>query len=480
MPEKPPADLLKLNRQLEANRIELELRSEELRRALQELSVLQQQYKDLTESAPCGYLTLNAKGVIIRANPAGVVLVDEKRQGILRAGFSQFVSPDCHGSYFGALQRTRQTGEKQSLELKLGGTLGKSGWVWMEIQADLEESGEATRFRLTLVDISAKKAQIFPLTESENPYEHLFREMACGVVLLEIAELGPRGLIVDTRIVEVNPAFARLTGVPPGQAVGNTLRRLWPEPGKVWLTAIDRAVRTGRPVEAEVFHRDLGKQFLMSAFHLGSDRIGATFVDVSVRKLREEKLDKAYRDLGIVVRERSTELRQARLEVRKAAEACEVAEGALLEKSGQLDKQLVELGEAHAAIQGLLKERGTERSRLEEEVVCNINELVRPPLARLASGNLNKRQRNLLDAIGRSLDEIASPLSRRFIIEGRRLTPAETQVADLIRQGKSTKEIAAHMGVASSTIDYHRLNIRRRLGLTDRQTNLQSYLRSLL
>jgi DNA-binding CsgD family transcriptional regulator len=127
----------------------------------------------------------------------------------------------------------------------------------------------------------------------------------------------------------------------------------------------------------------------------------------------------------------------------------------------------------------LLKQYDHERLKLEEKVVSNLNELTRPHLAQLAAGPLSPRQRSLLDAVNRSLDDITAPMSRRFILQGSQLTPAETQVAGLIRQGKSTKEIAELMGVARSTIDYHRFNIRRKLKLTNRRVNLQSYLRSL-
>jgi DNA-binding CsgD family transcriptional regulator len=152
----------------------------------------------------------------------------------------------------------------------------------------------------------------------------------------------------------------------------------------------------------------------------------------------------------------------------------------LLQKSNELEVHAVGLEEANIALKVLLKERENERHVLEEKVVCNINELTQRHLEQLAAGNLSQRQRAIVDAIKSSLDDIASPLSRRFIIDSSHLTPGETQVANFIRQGKTTKEIAGLMGVATSTIDFHRLNIRRKLGLTSKKINLESYLKSLL
>ena len=60
------------------------------------------------------------------------------------------------------------------------------------------------------------------------------------------------------------------------------------------------------------------------------------------------------------------------------------------------------------------------------------------------------------------------------------MTPVETKVANLIRQGRTTKEIAELMGVATSTVDFHRRNIRTKLGLTHKPVNLETHLKSLL
>jgi DNA-binding CsgD family transcriptional regulator len=127
----------------------------------------------------------------------------------------------------------------------------------------------------------------------------------------------------------------------------------------------------------------------------------------------------------------------------------------------------------------LLREYEHQKTQLEEKVLINLNELTRPHLARLGEGKLTPRQRQLLEAAVGSLDMITSPLNRRFVLEGSRLTPTEAQVAGLIRQGKTTKEIAEAMGVTIRTVEDHRQNIRKRLHLTKKKINLQAYLQSL-
>lgn len=59
------------------------------------------------------------------------------------------------------------------------------------------------------------------------------------------------------------------------------------------------------------------------------------------------------------------------------------------------------------------------------------------------------------------------------------LTSKELRVVDLIRRDATSKEIAQIMDVSARTVESHRENIRRKLGLANAKVNLQSYLKSL-
>lgn len=78
-----------------------------------------------------------------------------------------------------------------------------------------------------------------------------------------------------------------------------------------------------------------------------------------------------------------------------------------------------------------------------------------------------------------SLQEILSPFSRKLSSKFSQLTPKEIQVANLIKDGKSSKEIANLLNVSSSAIDVDRYRIRNKLGLNNKKANLRSYLASL-
>ena len=201
--------------------------------------------------------------------------------------------------------------------------------------------------------------------------------------------------------------------------------------------------------------------------------------DITDKVSARVALKKAHDKLESRVIERTAELEDANRNLLTQINKRKEVEKSLLDKTQELEAQSANLAEVNAALRVLLKQRDTDRRELEENLLININELVRPHLAKLMCKNLGRKENGLLRVIESNLEDIVSPLARKLTVELTRLSPAETQVANLIRQGKTTKEIAELMGLATSTIDFHRHNIRNKLGLKHKGINLATYLTSV-
>ncbi|HOS97647.1 MAG TPA: helix-turn-helix transcriptional regulator, partial [Deltaproteobacteria bacterium] len=68
-----------------------------------------------------------------------------------------------------------------------------------------------------------------------------------------------------------------------------------------------------------------------------------------------------------------------------------------------------------------------------------------------------------------------NPLSQQYL----NFTPMEMRIADLIKQGKTTKEIAALLKVSPFAVSFHRSNIRKKCGLQNAKRNLRAYLNAI-
>ncbi len=158
------------------------------------------------------------------------------------------------------------------------------------------------------------------------------------------------------------------------------------------------------------------------------------------------------------------------------------AETALIDARAELEHRVeertLELAETNIALNVLLKKREQDKETLEHQVVANVTELIEPYLKKLKDSRLSKSQQVVADIIQSNLKELTSQFTNNLSVQFRKLTPTEIQVANLVKLGKRTKEIAEVMNLSPGTINIHRKNIRKKLGLTNQKVNLQSMLSS--
>jgi DNA-binding CsgD family transcriptional regulator len=149
----------------------------------------------------------------------------------------------------------------------------------------------------------------------------------------------------------------------------------------------------------------------------------------------------------------------------------------------ELEKKVAErtanLEEVNTALRVLLKRREEDKSALEDKVLINVSRLITPSLQKLKEGGLDERQRLYLELLENNLRDIISPFLQALSLKHLQLTPMEVEVANFIKNGRNSKQIAEILEVSRKTVEFHRDNIRRKADIKNKKINLQTYLMSL-
>jgi len=151
----------------------------------------------------------------------------------------------------------------------------------------------------------------------------------------------------------------------------------------------------------------------------------------------------------------------------------------ICKREQEMSSQNIKLMELNTTLKVLMKNREEDRREIEEKIIHHIQDLVLPLLVKLRKRTAGAREQSLIAAAESNLKAVVTRSSQRLSPGLLHLTPKEIQVANLIRDGLSTKEIAEHLDVSKSSVDTHRHHIRAKLGLKKKRGNLATYLHSL-
>ena len=155
-----------------------------------------------------------------------------------------------------------------------------------------------------------------------------------------------------------------------------------------------------------------------------------------------------------------------------------LAEEAIVKREHELKIKSHELEELNTALKVLLNQRERDKTELEERLLVTVKELVLPYVDELKKKRLDSKDMAYINILETNLRNILSPFTHKLSSKYLQMTHKEVRIADLIKAGKSSKEIADLLNVTPSTINIYRYRIRKKLGMNNKD-NLRMYLSSL-
>ncbi|HEX7540378.1 MAG TPA: PAS domain S-box protein [Syntrophales bacterium] len=290
-----------------------------------------------------------------------------------------------------------------------------------------------------VTDITERRRAEEAMRQSEQKYRELFENANDMIFILDFAG----------QILSCNAAAARTYGYEPEQMQGLNMANL-----------LDK---NDLPVVRKLFRKKRGELDVPNPMEfLTHTRAGeAVWVEVNTRGVKEKGKLIAIHGIARNITER-----------KRMEEALRKREQEFQEKSRNLE-------DVNTALTVLLKRREDDKAELEEKVICNVRELVLPYIENLKMTRIDSHQLNQLKILERNTNEIISPFLRTLSTKYPNLTPMEIKVINFIREGRTTKEMAALLNASARTVEVHRDNIRKKMGLRNRKANLRSYLMAL-
>ena len=289
-------------------------------------------------------------------------------------------------------------------------------------------------------DITHRKIMEQALKESERKYRTIIENIEDGYYEVDLAG----------NYTFFNDAITHITGYTRDELMGMNNRKYMDEyNSKQVFEVFNKVYLTGLATKAldwKLISKD------------GSTR----FIEVSVTLKR----DLNSRPIGFMGIARDVTDRRQYVETLEAREK-------------ELEIKTKNLEEVNTTLKVLLERRDTDKAALEDTIIGNINDLVVPYLERVKKRTSDKKSRDYLSALENNLETITSSFFRRLTTKYANLTATEIEVANLVKNGKSIKDIADLLSISGKTVEVHRMNIRKKMGIANTKTSLRSHLLSL-
>jgi len=301
----------------------------------------------------------------------------------------------------------------------------------------IRKHGKPMGFLNITRDITDRKRMEQALLSSEEKARALLNATTDAVMLIDS----------EGHILDINSAYARTFGRRMDNLVGRKLWDLIPHDFSALNDYVDRVIEIGQAIRFEQEYRGVWTDnviYPVLDIKNTVSRVAIFSHDITKRKKAEEELIQHRDHLEEVVKVRTLNLEQT-----------------------------------NTALKVLLKRREEDKTELEDKMVLNIKELVLPYFEELKGSGLKDNQKILADFIEYNLNDIISPFVKKLSSKYLNLTSTEIRIANLIKQGKSSKEIADQLNTSLRTIDTHRYRIRKKLGIKRKKTNLATYLLSI-
>jgi len=148
---------------------------------------------------------------------------------------------------------------------------------------------------------------------------------------------------------------------------------------------------------------------------------------------------------------------------------------ALRRSEEMLREQKIVLEKKNTALKEILEHIEGEKQELKKKVIANVDKFLLPGLKRIEQRS-HPEDKKYVKMLENNLKKLTSSLGMKIIIENIGFTPREMEICDMIRNGYKSKDISRILNISLRTAETHRTNIRKKLGIDNKEINMTVYL----
>jgi PAS domain S-box-containing protein len=266
----------------------------EKRRALEALRESETQFRTLANAIPQLCWMANADGWLFWYNQRWYEYTGATPQQMEGWGWQSVHDPKMLPEVIDRWKVSIASGEPFDMVFPLRGADGVFRPFLTRVMPVHDQNGKVVRWFGTNTDVSEQRKIEAALRDSEARFRNLFESMDEGFASCKMI-YDDAGRPIDFTYLDVNPAFAGVTGLPVERVVGRRVREVIPEIEPFWIEAYGRIVRSGNSERIDSYVASLGKHFEVFAWRSAPGRFAVVFSDVTERKRAEESLRQAQK-----------------------------------------------------------------------------------------------------------------------------------------------------------------------------------------
>jgi len=152
------------------------------------------------------------------------------------------------------------------------------------------------------------------------------------------------------------------------------------------------------------------------------------------------------------------------------------AEESLRKSEAKLKRQKLVLEQKNIALREIIAQIEVEKRKLKDDISANASSVLFPILEKLKD---NKSAQEYIDLLRHHIEGLTSSFGSKITDKQTKLTPREIEICNMVKAGLSNKDISGLLHISCQTVEGHRKSIRQKLGISNKNVNLTSFLRNL-